>query len=63
MPEALARKLEEVIGLPFVEGYGLSGDHGALAHQSAAAAEAPVRRDSVLQYRCPRDRCRKVFRS
>ena len=24
MPEALARKLEEVIGLPFVEGYGLS---------------------------------------
>jgi fatty-acyl-CoA synthase len=24
MPEALARKLEEVIGLPFVEGYGLT---------------------------------------
>jgi fatty-acyl-CoA synthase len=24
MPEALARKLEEVIGLPFIEGYGLS---------------------------------------
>ena len=24
MPEALARKLEEVIGLPYVEGYGLS---------------------------------------
>ena len=24
MPEALARKLEDVIGLPFVEGYGLS---------------------------------------
>jgi len=24
MPEAVARKLEEVIGLPFVEGYGLS---------------------------------------
>jgi fatty-acyl-CoA synthase len=24
MPEALARRLEEVIGLPFVEGYGLS---------------------------------------
>jgi fatty-acyl-CoA synthase len=24
MPEALARKLEQVIGLPFVEGYGLS---------------------------------------
>jgi len=24
MPEALAKKLEEVIGLPFVEGYGLS---------------------------------------
>jgi fatty-acyl-CoA synthase len=24
MPEALSRKLEEVIGLPFVEGYGLS---------------------------------------
>ena len=24
MPDALARKLEEVIGLPFVEGYGLS---------------------------------------
>src|SRR5947209_13374345 len=24
MPEALARRLEEVIGLPYVEGYGLS---------------------------------------
>jgi fatty-acyl-CoA synthase len=24
MPEALARKLEEVVGLPFIEGYGLS---------------------------------------
>src|SRR5213082_3376843 len=24
MPEALARKLEQVIGLPYVEGYGLS---------------------------------------
>jgi fatty-acyl-CoA synthase len=28
MPEALARKLEEVIGLPFVEGYGLSETMG-----------------------------------
>ncbi len=63
MPEALARRLEEVIGLPFVEGYGLSE---TMAPTHINPPHRPKRQCAgipVLQHRCPRDRCRKADRA
>ena len=56
-------ELEEVIGLPFVEGYGLSETMAPTHINPPHRPEAPVRRHPVLQHRCARARSQKPCRA